>query len=221
MPPSLFQGSFPAGIYRRKDAIKIYAGPDTSDIRGLNSPFGLPTTAPVSQSASSNLVQIGSARGIDHTGKRAGEVRHAFNSDPTQGFQTVVFAQDVVIALEWISLRMPEAAELAFNFFPDSLLEQQYPFAISVNEPGDPATAATTGKLRLYLGCYFVQERVKFDLDARNQALIPEATILVSRYLVVNNAKGSGLSSLSVSSIAGAIAATAPAQTLIQNLGLS
>lgn len=219
----------PVGNTRRKSSIQILAGPDITDILGLDA--GLTTTLTTAGAGTSNLYGITQALGvkglgltsigtIEHlevTQTRTIRLRYGFNSNPYEAYQSIPAQMKVSLRGDRVVLKKVQAAEELFSFLSPSLMFQKLPFIIQIEEigdPGDPSTFVT----RIFYGCWFDADAIKYGVSEshkEDQRLISNVSITAARMLVLNtSAAGTPGGQLS-SSVAGAILATTGSQALL------
>lgn len=113
-------------------------------------------------------------------------------------------------------------AEATFNFLPSSLIFQQYPFIIQINDlgiPSDPATFVT----RIFYGCWFSSDTITYGVSEsqkEDQRLISSVDITCTRMVVLDNSQGGDPGGVLAKAVIGGITTAPTVQNAIQDFPL-
>ncbi len=207
---------------RLRGQIRIKAGPDTTDVLGLDS--GLADLAAMSASSvASNLVaaqlqDIGSIESLDIVQVRDTRTRYAFGPNPQQAFQVVPLSHKITLTASKVLLKNLTTAEKVFNFAPSNLVFQQVPFTIVITDIGDDKNTDTQ-VVHYIFGCWFQNSTVKYDVTNRDdQRLINNVTITCGRVLTFDNSYAGSKGVTALRNVFSGIQAVEDVQNLVSNL---
>lgn len=204
---------------RLRGAIRIKAGPDITDVLGLDS--GIANASVASSLIVGQLQDIGSIESLDLVQNRDLRPRYAFGPNPQQPFQVIPFGQKLTLTASRVVLKNLSVAERVFNFAPSNLIFQQVPFTIMVRDIGDPKKPETE-VVHYIFGCWFGQSTVKYDvLSKDDQRLINNVTITCGRILTFDNSIAGSQATTATRDIFSGVMAIDSVQNLIEDFPLA
>ncbi len=210
--PTLHE-EFQKTFSREKWAIKIKAGPDVSDIIGLNPDLagGVAATAAAgagfSNLVANSLLDVGTIEKIGIKQIRSLKERYALGPNPHQPFQIVPQNVTTTISLSRVVLKRFPEVERTFNFLPQNLIFQQLPFLIELTDRGDDGDGdLSTAIQHFFTGCWFVDSNVEYSMaDKGDQRVIQNVNIKVTRMLTFDQSLAGNPVAQGVSNIFGGV----------------
>lgn len=224
MPPIKQLGQ-PQTLSRRKCEINILAGPDATDILGLDPSLAdvAAATGNVSALAFNSLSIMGTIGTLDITQSRGTKIRYGFNYNPYEAYQTLPGAHKITLHAERVMLKKYDFAEKTFNFAPPNLMFQQMPFLIQVYDYGT-TPGEDNSITHIFYGCWFTKDVVKYSVDSsskEDQRLISDVDITATRMFTLTSTDAGNKGSKLAQAAFGGVVASSDATELINNAPLS
>jgi hypothetical protein len=184
----------PKTAARLKWAATIRVGLDLEDLLGVSSNTASGILAGASaigglDSITKKMVEVGSIETLDIKQNRQIRKRFALGRNSLSAFQTTPQAVNYDISITKAILKKFPEAEIAFNFAPQNLVFQQFPFILELRDAG--AGTAETEIKHFITGCWFVDSNVRYDVTAKDDCkLIQSAKIECANMITFDPSNG-------------------------------
>ena len=224
MPTPFLRQELPQTGTRLKWQATISAGPDISEILGINqnSTFGELGAAYTSRliSGLGKLQTIAAVEHLEFLQTRTFVERYGFGPNPHEPFQIVPTSYSSSLKLDKVLLFNVGVAEQVFNFSPNNLLFQQLPFVIQVALP--PGTNGRT-ITHYFIGCWFVDSHLSFSTTDADQRLVQSMNVKVTKTLTLDGTSASidSVAGFASDVVGGVITSSASSQLLLDNFNLT